>query len=63
MTSSYQVNRPHWQEQQGTEREDTSDFIEGKEWSPSYLKLGSFDFLLQVVTGLIRPGLVVKPQV
>jgi hypothetical protein len=42
ITSSFKGSGPYRQDQQGTEREDTSGSIEGKDWSPSYLKLGSF---------------------
>ena len=38
MTPSYQGNGPHWQVRQGRKREDTSNFIDGKDWGPSYHK-------------------------
>ena len=44
ITSSFQGSGPYRQDQQGTEREDTSGSIEGKHWSPNYLKLASFSF-------------------
>ena len=40
--SSFQGSGPYWQNQQDMKQEDTSDFIEGKDWSPSYLKIKRF---------------------
>jgi hypothetical protein len=43
-------------------QEDTLDFVEGKDWSPSYLNLECLFSFSDFVTGLVRPGLVVKPR-
>jgi hypothetical protein len=63
MTPSYRGNGPHWQGRQGIKQEDTSDFIEGKNWGPSYRNLRSFIFFSKFEIGLVRPGLVVKSHV
>jgi hypothetical protein len=44
-------------------REGTVDFIERKDWSPSYLNLGYFVFFSDLIVGHVRLELVVKPQV
>ena len=44
MMSSPQENGPYRQKQQDMKQGNTSSSIEGKDWSPSYLKLGSFVF-------------------
>jgi hypothetical protein len=43
-TSSFQGTGPYRKDQQDMEREDMSDFIEGKDWGPSYHKFGGFVF-------------------
>jgi hypothetical protein len=48
MTSSFQGNGSYWQKQQDMKQGNALGSIEGKDWSPSYLKLGSFCLPYQV---------------
>ena len=45
------------------EQKSMVDFVEEKDWSPSYLNLECSSSFMNFETSLVRPGLVVKPRV
>ena len=45
------------------EQKSMVDFIEGKDWSPSYLNLECLSSFMNFETNIVRPVLVVKPRV